>query len=121
DRPPAQGGGAGLGVARGGRPGVRPYPATRPDRGGRQGGRSVGAARGGAGAHPPPREWWELNEQGTILRGERSGMTLRLGDPIAVRVGRVDPRRGRVDLDLAPAPGDGSGAGRGAKGAARGR
>jgi ribonuclease R len=49
------------------------------------------------------REWWELNEQGTILRGERSGMTLRLGDPIAVRVGRVDPRRGRVDLDLAPA------------------
>jgi ribonuclease R len=52
------------------------------------------------------REWWELNEQGTILRGERSGMTLRLGDPIAVRVGRVDPRRGRVDLDLAPAEGD---------------
>jgi exoribonuclease R len=55
----------------------------------------VGAGRGA-------REWWELNEQGTILRGERSGMTLRLGDPIAVRVGRVDPRRGRVDLDLAP-------------------
>ncbi len=51
------------------------------------------------------REWWELGEQGTILRGERSGMTLRLGDPIAVRVGRVDPRRGRVDLDLAPADG----------------
>ncbi len=49
------------------------------------------------------REWWELNEQRTILRGERSGMTLRLGDPIAVRVGRVDPRRGRVDLDLAEA------------------
>ncbi|MGA2165136.1 MAG: hypothetical protein ABSH36_11790, partial [Solirubrobacteraceae bacterium] len=39
-------------------------------------------------------------------RGERSGMTLRLGDPIAVRVGRVDPRRGRVDLDLAPAERD---------------
>ncbi len=51
------------------------------------------------------REWWELNEQGTILRGERSGMTLRLGDPIEVQVGRVDPRRGRVDLDLPP-PGD---------------
>jgi hypothetical protein len=30
-------------------------------------------------------------------------MTLRLGDPIAVRVGRVDLRRGRVDLDLAEA------------------
>ncbi len=51
------------------------------------------------------REWWELNEQGTILRGERSGMTLRLGDPIEVQVGRVDPRRGRVDLNL-PSPGD---------------
>ncbi len=58
--------------------------------------------RGNGGA----RDWWELNEQGTVLRGERSGMTLRLGDPIVVRVGRVDPRRGRVDLDLAP-PEDG--------------
>jgi ribonuclease R len=46
-----------------------------------------------------PREWWELNEQGTILRAERSGAVLRLGDPIAVRVGRVDALRGRVDLE----------------------
>jgi ribonuclease R len=45
-----------------------------------------------------PRDWWELNEQETILRGERSGMTLRLGDPIEVRVARVDTVRGRVDL-----------------------
>jgi ribonuclease R len=44
------------------------------------------------------RDWWELNEQGTILRGERSGATLRLGDPIEVRVARVDAVRGRVDL-----------------------
>ncbi len=44
------------------------------------------------------REWWELNEQGTILQGERTGATLRLGDPIDVRVARVDPVRGRVDL-----------------------
>jgi ribonuclease R len=58
------------------------------------------------------REWWELGEQGTILRGERSGMTLRLGDPIAVRVGRVDPRRGRVDLDLPPLEGQEQAAGR---------
>jgi translation initiation factor 2 alpha subunit (eIF-2alpha) len=28
-------------------------------------------------------------------------MTLRLGDPVVVQVGRVDPRRGRVDLVLA--------------------
>jgi ribonuclease R len=44
------------------------------------------------------RDWWDLNELGTILRGERSGATLRLGDPIAVRVARVDAIRGRVDL-----------------------
>jgi ribonuclease R len=44
------------------------------------------------------RDWWELGEEGTILRGQRSGATLRLGDPIAVRVERVDAPRGRVDL-----------------------
>jgi ribonuclease R len=44
------------------------------------------------------RDWWELNEQGTILHGERTGTTLRLGDRIAVRVARVETPRGRVDL-----------------------
>jgi ribonuclease R len=44
------------------------------------------------------RDWWEINEQGTILHGERTGTALRLGDPIAVRVARVDTPRGRVDL-----------------------
>jgi ribonuclease R len=43
-------------------------------------------------------DWWELNELGTILRGQRSGATLRLGDAIEVRVSRVEPLRGRVDL-----------------------
>jgi len=44
------------------------------------------------------RDWWELNELQTILRGESSGATIRLGDPIEVRVARVDTVRGRVDL-----------------------
>jgi ribonuclease R len=43
-------------------------------------------------------DWWELNELGTMLVGSRSGRTVRLGDPVAVRVGRIDPPRGRVDL-----------------------
>jgi ribonuclease R len=43
-------------------------------------------------------DWWELNEEGTILRGERTGETLRLGDPVQVQVERVDTARGRVDL-----------------------
>jgi ribonuclease R len=109
DGAPAPEGGAGLGVVRSGNPRARPHRSSR---------RNGGATR----------EWWELGEQGTILRGERSGMTLRLGNPIAVRVGRVDPRRGRVDLDLAPADEPEAGGGhppkraRGpAKRAARGR
>jgi ribonuclease R len=44
------------------------------------------------------RDYWTLNEEETALTAERSAQTLRLGDPIRVRVGRVDPPRGRVDL-----------------------
>jgi len=43
-------------------------------------------------------DWWELNEEGTLLRGEESGRTIRLGDPVQVRVERVEAPRGRVDL-----------------------
>jgi ribonuclease R len=46
-------------------------------------------------------DWWELNEEGTILFGERTGATLRLGDPVRVRVRAIDAPRGRVDLDPA--------------------
>jgi ribonuclease R len=70
--------------------------------GGRQGGsggpgRQGGAWRGGS-ERDGERDWWELNEEGTILRGERTGTALRLGDAIEVRVARVDTIRGRVDL-----------------------
>jgi ribonuclease R len=44
------------------------------------------------------RDWWEINELGTILHGERTGTALRLGEEIVVRVARVDTPRGRVDL-----------------------
>ncbi|HEX2084133.1 MAG TPA: RNB domain-containing ribonuclease [Solirubrobacteraceae bacterium] len=47
-------------------------------------------------------EWWELNEEGTILFGTRSGSAIRIGDPIRVSVGKVDAPRGRVDLHPAP-------------------
>jgi ribonuclease R len=43
-------------------------------------------------------DWWELNEPGTILVGTRRGGAIRLGDPLAVQVGRIDAPRGRVDL-----------------------
>jgi ribonuclease R len=47
------------------------------------------------------RGWWTLNELGTALEHEDSGRRLRLGDPIAVEVARVDAPRGRVDLEPA--------------------
>ena len=55
--------------------------------------------RGERGRGAP--EWWELNEQGTVLEGTRAGGTIRLGDPIRVRVESIDAVRGRVDLERA--------------------
>ncbi|HEX5898653.1 MAG TPA: RNB domain-containing ribonuclease [Solirubrobacteraceae bacterium] len=51
-------------------------------------------------------DWWELNEHGTMLVGERTDGVIRLGDPVTVAVRQVDAPRGRVDLDLVgiPAP-----------------
>ena len=46
-------------------------------------------------------ERFELNETETALAGRESGATVRLGDPISVRVTGVDAPRGRVDLELA--------------------
>jgi ribonuclease R len=43
-------------------------------------------------------DWWELNEEGTMLLGQRSGGVLRLGDQLRVKVDRVEAPRGRVDL-----------------------
>jgi ribonuclease R len=43
-------------------------------------------------------DWWQLSEEQTMLVGSRTGRTLRLGDSVVVRVGRIDAPRGRVDL-----------------------
>jgi ribonuclease R len=43
-------------------------------------------------------DWWELNEEGTMLLGEKRGGVLRLGDATRIKVDRVDSPRGRVDL-----------------------
>jgi ribonuclease R len=77
---------------------------ARGARGARDGRGSAQGRRGAGGAAQRPadvdggREWWELGEYGTMLRGERTGARLRLGDAIEVRVARVDTIRGRVDL-----------------------
>jgi ribonuclease R len=46
-------------------------------------------------------EYFELNSTETALVGRRTGKTVRLGDPIAVKVGRIDGPNGRVDLEPA--------------------
>jgi ribonuclease R len=43
-------------------------------------------------------EWWDLNEQGTALVGEKTGKTVKLGEAVSVGVKRVEAPRGRVDL-----------------------
>ena len=67
----------------------------------RFGGTPFGAQAAHEGLLPLRRlrgDWWELNEEGTILTGERTGETIRLGDPVRVKVERVETARGRVDL-----------------------
>ncbi len=46
-------------------------------------------------------EYFELDETETALVGRRTGARVRLGDPIAVKVGGVDAPDGRVDLEPA--------------------
>lgn len=43
-------------------------------------------------------ERFELNRTETAIVGTRSGRTIRLGDPVTVRVDGVEAARGRVDL-----------------------
>jgi ribonuclease R len=47
-------------------------------------------------------DWYHLNDEETALVGEGGGRAFRIGDPLNVTVGRVDPPRGRADLELAP-------------------
>lgn len=93
---------AGAGADRGASEAAGPRGRRERVRGGRRAGRYDERAQRGE------RDWWELNEQETILRGvpadrrsRRSpigGAAIRLGDAIEVRVARVDTVRGRVDL-----------------------
>jgi ribonuclease R len=45
--------------------------------------------------------WWNPDEHESALVDDESGRALRLGDPVRVTVERVEPARGRVDLEPA--------------------
>ncbi len=46
-------------------------------------------------------DYYELNVLGTALEGRRGGRSFRLGDPIAVRVEKIERSDGKVELSLA--------------------
>ncbi len=52
------------------------------------------------------REYYQLDESETALVGRRSGNRLRIGDPVRVRVNKIEAPRGRVDLLPAEEPGE---------------
>jgi ribonuclease R len=49
-------------------------------------------------------DYFELNPLGTALVGRRGGRTIRLGDPIEVRVAEIRRTEGKVELAPAPSP-----------------
>jgi ribonuclease R len=48
-----------------------------------------------------PGEYYELSPLATAMVGRRSGKGFRLGDPIAVRIERIEHAEGKVELSLA--------------------
>jgi ribonuclease R len=48
-----------------------------------------------------PGDYFEMNPLGTRLIGRRAGGSYRLGDPIKVRVEKIDRAEGKVELSLA--------------------
>jgi ribonuclease R len=46
-------------------------------------------------------DWYDMNEERTMLVGRETGRRLKLGDPVDVRVSSIEAPRGRVDLEPA--------------------
>lgn len=61
-------------------------------------------------------DWWDVDERSGLVRGQRTGTTIRIGDPVRVRVVRIDLPRRELDLaivELSRRGGGGSGGGGG--------
>jgi ribonuclease R len=43
-------------------------------------------------------DWWDVNEMSGVVRGQRTGITLRMGDLVTARIARVEPARRQLDL-----------------------
>jgi ribonuclease R len=51
-----------------------------------------------------PGDYFEPTPLGTSMAGRRGSATYRLGDPIMVRVVKIDRNEGKVELEPAPTP-----------------
>jgi ribonuclease R len=59
-------------------------------------------------------DWWDVDERGGVIRGQRTGRRIKIGDATTVRVVRVDPARRELVLAVilpenrpaAPQPGE---------------
>jgi ribonuclease R len=43
-------------------------------------------------------DWWDVDEKSGMIRGQRTGRRIRIGDTATVRIVRVDPPRRQLDL-----------------------
>ena len=43
-------------------------------------------------------DWWEVDDRGGFIRGQRTGNRIRIGDTATVRIVRVDPARRELGL-----------------------
>ena len=45
-------------------------------------------------------DWWQVDEKRGVIRGQRTGRSVRIGDTATVRIVRVDPARRQLDLAI---------------------
>jgi len=45
-------------------------------------------------------DWWDVDERAGVIRGQRSGRRIRIGDTATVRIVRVDPARRELGLAI---------------------
>lgn len=45
-------------------------------------------------------DWWDVDEKAGMIRGQRTGQKIRIGDVVKVRVARVDMARRELDLSV---------------------
>ena len=45
-------------------------------------------------------DWWDVDERGGMIRGQRTGKRIGIGDPCKVVIARVDPARRELDLSI---------------------